>query len=92
MWNICLQETIVIEETDNLDSNEDKTDESNKVTTTWKPEEEEEEDKLEVDYHVIKVDNKPVLIDKLSEDLKRTNKTKTPPSILQEEETLLNIS
>lgn len=90
MWNICLQETIIIEETDNLESNEDKTDESNKVTTTWKPE--EEEDKLEVDYHVIKVDNKPVLIDKLSEDLKRTNKTKTPPSILQEEETLLNIS
>lgn len=90
MWNICLQETIIIEETDNLESNEDKTDESNKVTTTWKPE--EEEDKLEVDYHVIKVDNKPVLTDKLSEDLKRTNKTKTPPSILQEEETLLNIS
>lgn len=59
------------------------------MTTTLKPEEEEE---LEVDYHVIKVDNKPVLIDKFTEDLKRTNKTKTPPSILQEEETLLNIS
>lgn len=61
------------------------------MTTTSKPEE-EDEDKLEVDYHVIKVDNKPVLIDKVSEDLKRINKTKTTPSILQEEETLLNIS
>lgn len=90
MGNICLKETILIEETDNLESNEDKIEESNKVTTTGKPE--EEEDKLEVNYHVIKVDNKPVLIDKFSEDLKRTNKTRTPPSILQEEETLLNIS
>lgn len=80
----------MIEETDNVESNEDKTEESNKVTSTQKPG--EDEDKLEVDYHVIKVDNKPVLIDKFSEDLDTVNKTRKPPSILLEEDTLLNIS
>ncbi|XP_054268115.1 lactoperoxidase-like [Macrosteles quadrilineatus] len=89
------KETVIIEETHNLESPpEDNEEESNRITTTTEklPEEEEE---IKVDYHVIKVDNKPVLlesIDKLIHNLKNTNKSSqlTPP--LQEEETILNIS
>ncbi|KAG8272469.1 hypothetical protein J6590_040624 [Homalodisca vitripennis] len=59
------KETILIEETDNLHNNEDNTEESNKITLTDKPGKEETEDKeedIKVDYHVIQINNKPVLV------------------------------
>lgn len=85
----------MIEETHNLEINEENTEGSNKVTPTEKQPDTVEEEEIEVDYHVIKVDNKPVLIesiDKLIHNLKNSNESRPKPPVLHEEETILNIS
>lgn len=82
------QETVLLEETGSLENN-NKLEGADKVSTTKQPDEE-----IEVDFHVIKVDNKPVLIDHFDEELfnQQNTKNRTKPSIFHEEETILNIT